>query len=355
MAISWRRWYHDIALASPASKEHITTGAFLMTRYLVLIGLVLSASPFSAQAQRLKVGSTAPDLEIAEWMRGTPVDLAAGRGQKVYVVEFWATWCGPCMKSIEHLNHLQKAYEKDGVVFLGVSQEETGVVRNFLESNRFGKSIEYNIACDKKSGTFKNYMVAAQQRGIPTAFIVDKQGMIAWIGSTLHDGSRSGPDFVRAVFRIAVTVRSAPDMRYLRKYLPALQKAIDSGEWAKAIELSEQIAYGPQPGLLGRTALPGPVQPGPGHHGRRQRAWFIGDTAMYIAKEACTICDSQDANALDCYAYTLQVNGRIQSAIEQIKKAIELTPDGDMKDTPQDRAGIVRESRQGRIARLSRP
>ena len=60
-----------------------------MARYLVLIGFALTLLTSNATAQRLKVGSEAPTLEIAEWMRGEPVDMVAGRGKSVYV-------CGEC-------------------------------------------------------------------------------------------------------------------------------------------------------------------------------------------------------------------------------------------------------------------
>ena len=68
----------------------------------------------------LKVGSPAPGLNIDEWVKGefNPSDA------EVYVLEFWATWCAPCRKSIPHLTQLQEEYELDGLKIVGISTDE---------------------------------------------------------------------------------------------------------------------------------------------------------------------------------------------------------------------------------------
>src|SRR5262245_56419866 len=68
----------------------------------------------------LQVGSAAPALTIDKWVKGGEVkSFAAG---KVYVVEFWATWCPPCRKSIPHLTELAKSHKE--VTFIGVAGSE---------------------------------------------------------------------------------------------------------------------------------------------------------------------------------------------------------------------------------------
>ena len=68
-------------------------------------------------AQTLKVGDPAPKIEVKSFVKGEPVKtFEAG---KTYVVEFWATWCGPCKTSIPHLSELQKKHP--AVTFIGVS------------------------------------------------------------------------------------------------------------------------------------------------------------------------------------------------------------------------------------------
>ena len=77
-----------------------------------------------------QVIEVAPGLDIEEWVQGGEKTLEKGT---VYVVEFWATWCGPCRKSIPHLSKLNDEYGDDGLVIIGVSDEEPDTVRNFVK------------------------------------------------------------------------------------------------------------------------------------------------------------------------------------------------------------------------------
>ena len=137
-----------------------------------------------ATAQTLKIGDQSPGLEIAKWIKGDPVE--APLKDKVHVVEFWATWCGPCLAGMPHLSELQNKY-KDDVVFIGVTREDEKTVRGFLgKKSRTGGTwddvIQYRLALDANNWTNNNYFRAAGQTGIPCAFIVGREGKIEWIG-----------------------------------------------------------------------------------------------------------------------------------------------------------------------------
>ena len=67
----------------------------------------------------LEMGDPAPEIQIKGWVKGDAVKLSELKGKKVVVLEFWATWCGPCIKGIPHLTELQEQY-KDDVVVIGV-------------------------------------------------------------------------------------------------------------------------------------------------------------------------------------------------------------------------------------------
>jgi thiol-disulfide isomerase/thioredoxin len=159
-----------------------------------IFSIALVASALASYAQdapeakpvTLKVGDAAPQLKVAKWVKGTPItNLKDG---KIHVVEFWATWCGPCRVSIPHLTELAAKY-KGKVDFVGVDSFEqpsptymTGVEK-FVKD--MGDKMAYNVAADGQGAN--NYMAtawmdAAGQGGIPTAFVVDKSGTIAWIG-----------------------------------------------------------------------------------------------------------------------------------------------------------------------------
>lgn len=92
---------------------------------------------------------------------------------KVVVLEFWATWCGPCVAAIPHLNLLVDQFHDKPVVFLSVSSEEAGLVRNFLKL----RPIKGWVGLDDDEG-LKN---AFHVQGIPHTVIVDAAGRIAAI------------------------------------------------------------------------------------------------------------------------------------------------------------------------------
>lgn len=147
---------------------------------LCIAALVLSLSLSSALAD--KIGDKAKPLNVSEWVKGAtaeaPVNVTDGKN--FYVVEFWATWCGPCKTSIPHLTELQKKYKDKGVVFVGVSNETIEKVKPFVEEQ--GEKMDYVVALDKENLTNKDYMRAYGQNGIPTAFVINKKGQIAWVG-----------------------------------------------------------------------------------------------------------------------------------------------------------------------------
>jgi thiol-disulfide isomerase/thioredoxin len=145
------------------------------------VGLALNISSYAAS---LKIGDPAPKLQVGQWIQGEPVkEFETG---KVYVVEFWATWCGPCRVSIPHLNALYQQYKgKVTVIGQDVSEQDESGVAAFVK--KMGTNMTYRVALDDKSkdpnGAMNTtWMEAAGQNGIPTAFIVNQQDRIAWIG-----------------------------------------------------------------------------------------------------------------------------------------------------------------------------
>src|SRR5688500_8156890 len=97
----------------------------------VLAGLVAGAG--SAQDQKappkqekptptLKIGDPAPALPATKWLQGNAVKVF--EPGKTYVVEFWATWCVPCIVMMPHLSELQQQYKDKGVTFIGYSAQD---------------------------------------------------------------------------------------------------------------------------------------------------------------------------------------------------------------------------------------
>ncbi|MBC8202766.1 MAG: redoxin domain-containing protein [Planctomycetes bacterium] len=152
-----------------------------LSRIIIFTCIALLSIPAIASAQRSKlaVGSTAPGWDIAHWVKGEFNQAEA----EVYVIEFWATWCPPCRKSIPHLTELQEEYGSSGLVIVGVTDEDAEVVEPFVE--RMGAKMDYIVAIDNRGKTSRAWMQAAGQKGIPTAFIVDRSKTIQFIGHPL--------------------------------------------------------------------------------------------------------------------------------------------------------------------------
>ncbi len=167
------------------------TRAAFFAALLGFVVTVTAASPSLAQQspgppKKLEIGMPAPPLMIDTWVKGEPVEkLKKGHP---YVIEFWATWCGPCRQTIPHLTELQKKYG-DKLTIIGISSEPKGLpeVKPFVE--KMGAKMDYRVAFDKGGGTNNAWMVAAGQQGIPCSFVVDQQGQIAFIG---HPGELAG-------------------------------------------------------------------------------------------------------------------------------------------------------------------
>lgn len=144
------------------------------------------AARLAAAQDALTVGSPAPQLQIAHWMKGEEVtEFEPG---KIYVLEFWATWCAPCVASMDHLSEIAEQYRDDNVRVIGVSDEplQTTVAflfkkvkdRDLIQNDR----IRYSLATDPDHSTLNDYLKAAMINAIPSTFIIGRTGVIEWIG-----------------------------------------------------------------------------------------------------------------------------------------------------------------------------
>jgi hypothetical protein len=145
---------------------------------------VLSACLAPATGLAGRVGDPAEPLRVKEWIKGGPVDVKAGTN--IFVVEVFGTASLASRASITNLNAIQKRFQDQGVVVVGVSDEPAERIKKFVQ--REGAKIEYAIAADDERHTTQAYMVPVRQRGIPCAFIVGKDGKLLWHGHPLAGG-----------------------------------------------------------------------------------------------------------------------------------------------------------------------
>jgi thiol-disulfide isomerase/thioredoxin len=154
----------------------------------LLLVLLLAGATEAGATPALKVGDRAPKVQVGKWLQGEPVkEFKKG---KAYVIEFWATWCAPCLISIPHLSELQTRFKDKGLVVIGVNcdGDDESKVPDFVK--KMGDKMNYRVALDDKAGSengkmIDSWLVASDQEVIPTAFVVGPKGNVVWIGSPL--------------------------------------------------------------------------------------------------------------------------------------------------------------------------
>jgi len=190
----------------------------------------------------LSIGDPNPGLQLAKFVKGD--EVTAPLKDDVTVVEFWATWCGPCRAGMPHISELQREYG-DKVRFIGVTKEDEDVVTKFLGSvapggKTWDEVIDYRLALDDGSWTNNAYMRAANQNGIPCAFIVGRDGIVEWIG---HPGSIDQPlkQIVDGSWDRQAAVAEFKQQAMFDKYAQKLNGMLRSGNFDAALSLLDEM------------------------------------------------------------------------------------------------------------------
>jgi peroxiredoxin len=142
-----------------------------------VITIVLVSSSLNAAA--LDLGQAAPDFTLKN-TQGENVNLVEQRGQ-IIVINFWASWCGPCRKEMPMLQTLSNKYESLGVSVWGINvEQENQAGKDFLA----GLNLTFPIFFDSTNQIAANYQVEA----MPTTVIVDRSGQVRHIFRGYKDG-----------------------------------------------------------------------------------------------------------------------------------------------------------------------
>lgn len=323
-----------------------------------------AAAPVKAEqkAPVLKVGDKAPAVKVVKFVKGKEFkEFEAGN---VYVVEFWATWCGPCKKSIPHLTEVQKEYKDKKVTVLGVSVwEETGGLEKvvpFVE--KMGEKMDYTVAYDGDDGEMaKTWLKAAGRNGIPSAFIVDQKGTVAWIGHPMDNMDTVLAEVVAGTYDVKAAAEKEAKKADGAKKIKTLQKsfesAMESGTSAEVIAAAEAIltvdsaAYGRVAAMAFENVLITKKDPDSAYAFAskwtekditdkmvlNEIAWTTLDDpavprrdldlAMKIAEKAVKASNGKDGAILDTLARAHFEKGDLAKAIEIQKSAVELADD----------------------------
>lgn len=148
-----------------------------MKKYAICAFVILfSINVFSQQ--NIKSEEKAPPVNITDWVLNTPEDKDLKN--KFIVLEFWATWCAPCLQAVPHLNDLQDKFKRDDLYFISITDEPVHKIEKAHSVVDF-KTI---VVSDQTKTTQKQF--GDGKRGItqlPLTVLIDNKGIIKWIGS----------------------------------------------------------------------------------------------------------------------------------------------------------------------------
>ncbi len=325
-------------------------------------------------AKKLSVGDAAPKLQVSKWVKGK--EIKAFDTGKVYVVEFWATWCGPCKTTIPHLTDHAKKF-KDKAEFIGVSVWEQGddipgLVSKFVE--KMGDKMDYNVCLDDGQKMAETWMKAAKQNGIPTAFVVDKEGKIAWIGHPMAGLEGVVEKVIAGTFdskaeaeRAAKEAKEAEGAQAgMQAAFKKVQTAAKAEKWQDAVKaVDDMIAAYPkvaenlipmkfdymtkydEKGAYAFVLKAAENEYKSNAMALNQIAWKLVEddktskegytTALDLSKRSNDLTKNEDGTMLDTLAYCYFRTGNVAKAVELQEKAVKLVEKmGDAPDEMKD-------------------
>jgi peroxiredoxin len=150
-------------------------------KWLSILIAALPMLPGAALAGNIAPGAVAPNF-VLNSSTGKPIALADLKGQ-VVLINFWASWCGPCRQEMPILDQLYRSYQPAGFTLLGVNVEPNASdARKFLKDT----PVTFPILFDPTSSVSKLYQVS----GMPSTIIVDRDGKIRYV----HHGYQPGDE-----------------------------------------------------------------------------------------------------------------------------------------------------------------
>ena len=295
----------------------------------IILAATLALAACGTRAE-LMVGDKAPELQTGKWVQGEPV--RSFDTNHIYIVEFWATWCGPCVGSIPHLNQLWHAFKDKGVIVIGQDiWDSDEAVAPFVKKK--GDGMTYRVALDDKSRDAGGWMAdhwwprKVNQHGSPTAFIINRDGLIAWIGHPMGLNEKVLNDIVSGHYDLAKATADYKKEWQVDQKFQELQQELNSAikdkKWDDAQSTLDQIGN-----LLPRFKN--------GFADQRLKVLFgqMKFEEAYQLAEKVSLAHATDDNWQNDLAWTIvtagPVNGRCLGLAESMaERAVQLAKGGD--------------------------
>jgi peroxiredoxin len=156
------------------------------------------------------VGTPAAEFALKD-LNGKPVHSTGLRG-KVVVLDFWASWCGPCRETMPEMEKLHREFKDKGLVVLGINDEEAETARQFIQKNGY----TFPTLSDEGSGLSDQYGVNA----IPQTFIIDRDGKVF-----AHFFGTGESQKLREAVKVALNTKPENSAKLTRKAPPRPARA----------------------------------------------------------------------------------------------------------------------------------
>lgn len=146
-------------------------------RILVAVLVLLLATGVGNAGERLPVGADAPEITATTWLNteGGESPILPDLQGKAVLLEFWGTWCGPCVRSMPKIQALHERYGQRGLIVAAITRENADEVLGFIEK----KAYTFPVGCDPEQACIGKYAVT----GWPTTYLVGANGTILYAGT----------------------------------------------------------------------------------------------------------------------------------------------------------------------------
>ncbi len=144
---------------------------------LLLLPALISAQDLPKLQQEM-VGTKLHDMVFTDYILNKPADTNFIK--KFKVLEFWVTWCRPCLAAVPHLNKLQKKFKEDNIVFFSVTYEDPSKTNATMDRVRF----ETIVVSDQTKTIHRDLRIEYKgQMWLPRTVLLDPENRIVWFGS----------------------------------------------------------------------------------------------------------------------------------------------------------------------------